>query len=216
MRPPPVPAADHRRTTLPPTNPRAQSVDRLRSAADTIDVLEAALPRAYREEGLPGLDELAEHTRALRDCQDDMLHLAAALHHPHAPTADRIAVRSLTTAGAQLGEALGAIGRATAMAGRLYEVDGLGGRRADEIRERGAQQLNVALSRTRLALHSAAENLRRDAAVLTGPAAALAHRPAQRVLAATARTAAGRTARTIASPPVPVGQRAAALPGRRR
>ncbi|MEU9041449.1 MULTISPECIES: hypothetical protein [unclassified Kitasatospora] len=189
---------------------------RLHSAADSIDHLEAQLPRAYREEGLPGLEELAEHTSALRDCQDDLLHVATALHHPHAPTADRIAVRSLAMAGAQLGEALGAIGRATAMAGRLYEVDGLGGPRADEVRERGAQQLNVALSRTRLALNSAAENLRRDARVLSGPAAALAHGPAPRALAATARTAAGRTARTVTSPPTPVGQQLATLPGRRR
>ncbi|MFE2107996.1 hypothetical protein ACFXAF_19330 [Kitasatospora sp. NPDC059463] len=189
---------------------------RLHSAAESIDHLEAELPRAYREDGLPGIGELAAHTRSLRDCQDDLLRVASSLHHPHAPTADRIAVRSLTTASAQLGEALGAIGRATAMAGRLYEVDGLGGRRADEVRERGTQQLNVALSRTRLALNSAAENLRRDARMLNGPAAALTHRPAPRALAATARTAAGRTAPTIASPPVPVGQQVATLPGRRR
>ncbi|MFJ1931688.1 hypothetical protein ACIPLC_15815 [Kitasatospora sp. NPDC086801] len=191
-------------------------MDRLHSAADTINHLEAELPRAYREEGLPGLEELAEHTSTLRDCQDDLLHVATALHHPHAPTADRITVRSLATAGAQLGEALGAIGRATAMAGRLYEVDGLGGPRADEVRDRATQQLNVALSRTRLALNSAAENLRRDARVLSGPAAALTHGPAPRALAATARTTAGRSARTVTSPPVPVGQQLATLPGRRR
>ncbi|GGR03438.1 hypothetical protein [Kitasatospora griseola] len=171
------------------------------------------LPRAYREEGLPGLEELAGHTRAIRDCQDDLLHVAAALHHPHAQSADRAVVRSLTAATAQLGEALGALGRATAMAGRLYEVDGIGPR-AEEVRERGSQQLNLALSRTRLALTGACEDLRRDARSLTGPAA-LAHRPVLRASAATARSAAGAGAATVASLPARTGA-STVVAGRRR
>ncbi|MFE2722790.1 hypothetical protein [Kitasatospora sp. NPDC059327] len=101
------------------------------------------------------------------------------------------------------------------MAGRLYEVDGIGGPRADEVRERGSQQLNLALSRTRLALTGAREDLRRDARSLTGPAAALAHRPAPRSVAATARTAAGANAPTVASLPARTVQHTA-LAGRRR
>ncbi|MEU4113261.1 hypothetical protein AB0F71_02010 [Kitasatospora sp. NPDC028055] len=188
---------------------------RLHSAADAIDYLTNQLPRAYREEGLPGLEELAGHTRAIRDCQDDLLHVTAALHHPHAQSADRAVVRSLTSATAQLGQALGALGRATAMAGRLYEVDGIGGPRAEEVRERGSQQLNLALSRTRLSLTSACEDLRRDARSLTGPAAALAHRPAPRASAATARSAAGAGAATVTSLPARTGASTAAAGWRR-
>nr|BEK67548.1 hypothetical protein KPHV_47750 [Kitasatospora purpeofusca] len=201
---------------MPPTTarPRAQSVHRIHAAADTIDYLTTQLPRAYREEGLPGLEELAEHTRAIRDCHNDLLDVTTALHHRHAQSADRAVVRSLTAATAQLGEALGTLGRATAMAGRLYEVVGVGGPRADEVRERGSQQLNLALSRTRLALASACEDLRRDARSLTGPAA-VSHRPAPRAVAATARTAAGAGAPTVASLPPRTGQHTA-VAGRRR
>ncbi|MCG6497078.1 hypothetical protein [Kitasatospora sp. A2-31] len=188
---------------------------RLHAAADAIDYLTNQLPRAYREEGLPGLEELAGHTRAIRDCQDDVLQVTAALHHPHAQSADRAVVRSLTAATAQLGEALGALGRAAAMAGRLYEVDGIGGPRADEVRERGSQQLNLALSRTRLALTGASENLRRDARSLTGPVAVLAHRPTPRASAATARSAAGAGAATVASLPARTGA-STIVGGRRR
>ncbi|MEV0530763.1 hypothetical protein [Kitasatospora sp. NPDC050463] len=187
---------------------------RLHAAADTIEYLKHQLPRAYREEGLPGLEELAAHTRAVRDCQDDLLDVTAALHHPHAQSADRAVVRSLTSATAQLGEALGALGRATAMAGRLYEVDGIGGPRAEEVRERGSQQLNLALSRTRLALDGACEDLRRDARSLAVPVSGVG-RPAPRVVAATAHTAAGPSACTVASLPALPGQHAA-VAGRRR
>ncbi|MGW2397092.1 hypothetical protein ACWCYY_11115 [Kitasatospora sp. NPDC001664] len=188
---------------------------RLHAAADTIESLKHQLPRAYREEGLPGLREIAEHIRAIRDCQDDLLDVTAALHHPHAQSADRAIVRSLTAATAQLGEAIGALGRATAMAGRLFEVDGIGGPRAEEVRERGSQQLNMALSRTRLALDGACEDLRRDARSLTGPASGLGHRSAPRAVAATARAAAGPGARTVTSLPARTGQHAA-VAGRRR
>ncbi|MGV9266626.1 hypothetical protein ACWDRR_18435 [Kitasatospora sp. NPDC003701] len=188
---------------------------RLHAAAETIDHLTTQLPRAYREEGVPGLEELAEHTRAIRDCQDDLMNVTAALHHPHAQSADRAVVRSLTAATAQLGEALGALGRATAVVGRLYEIDGVGGPRADEVRERGSQQLNLALSRTRLALTGACEDLRRDARSLAGPVAGLAHRPGPRAVAATARTAAGTGAPTLTSLPARAGQHSA-VAGRRR
>ncbi|MEU3571091.1 hypothetical protein AB0E96_22130 [Kitasatospora sp. NPDC036755] len=100
------------------------------------------------------------------------------------------------------------------MAGRLYEVDGIGGPRSEEVRERGSQQLNLALSRTRLALTGACEDLRRDARSLTGPAA-LAHRPVLRASAATARSAAGAGAATVASLPARTGASTVGA-GRRR
>ncbi|MFD0405326.1 hypothetical protein [Kitasatospora sp. NPDC127116] len=181
---------------MPLPDPNTRSAQRLRTAADRAQALEAALPRAWREEGLPGLPELAAHATAIRDHHQQVLDSAAALtSRPHPTTADRAETRALSTAAEHLGAATAAISRAATMAARLHEADGLGSPRAAETRERATQHLNLGLSHARLALRETTEQLRRDAVLLTGPDP---ERTARR-LAAISRTT-SPNARVLVSP----------------
>ncbi|WP_157852136.1 hypothetical protein [Kitasatospora sp. NRRL B-11411] len=193
---------------LPASNSRASQ--RLRAAADQTEVLENALPRAYREEGVPDLAELAVHADAIDDHRRAVLDTAVVLAtRPHPAAAERTETRALTVAAERLARAGASIGRAATMAARLHEVDGVGGQAAEETRERATRHVHHSLSHTRIALREAIEQLRYEAERLSLTA------PTGRNPAAVARSTA-RGARVIAAPsprPADLQQHAA---GRRR
>ncbi|MEV4559433.1 hypothetical protein AB0K51_20915 [Kitasatospora sp. NPDC049285] len=195
---------------MPLPVPNSSAARRLRAAADHTGALENALPRAYREEGVPGLAELAGHADAIDAHRRAVLDTAVVLSAgPHPATAERAEVRALAAAGEQLARASASIGRAAAMAARLHEVEGVGGPTADETRERATRHVNHSLSHTRIALRDAMEQLRTEATRLSLTASA------GRGPAALAQSA-SRGARIIAAPPplpADLPQRAA---GRRR
>ncbi|GAA2267174.1 hypothetical protein GCM10010430_60440 [Kitasatospora cystarginea] len=200
-------------TPLRPPNPLAT---RLRAQADAIDELAAAIPGAYREQGLPTMAELLPLTARIGARHHKVLASAGTLAGaPLADTTQRAHARVLTDAGAQVGQALGTISRAVTMAARIHEVDGLGSQRAEAVRERAGRELNLALSRTRLALTEASDALRLQARSGRDTAAL----PARRSTAALTRSAAAVPVPTLtgrptsaALPPVPVP--AAAAPRR--
>ncbi|MFB7672690.1 hypothetical protein ACFC26_14895 [Kitasatospora purpeofusca] len=119
-----------------------------------------------------------------------------------ATSIQRAAARALADAGAHVGTALACISRATAMAARLHEADGLDGPRADGVRARAGRQQTLALASTGLALTNARNVLRLEAR--TDRASAL--QPG-RHRAAIARGAAAESVPTLTAPP-----RSAALP----
>ncbi|MFJ1795263.1 hypothetical protein [Kitasatospora griseola] len=193
---------------LPVSN--AHAAQRLRAAADHADSLENALPRAYREEGVPGLAELAVHADAIDEHRRAVLDTAIVLAtRPHPAAAERAETRALAAAAERLARAGASIGRAASLAARLHEVDGVGGPAADETRERATRHVNHALSHTRIALREATEQLRSEAERLSLTAST------GRSPAAVSRSA-PRAARIIAAPstrPADLQQHAA---GRRR
>ncbi|MEV7122877.1 hypothetical protein [Kitasatospora griseola] len=82
------------------------------------------------------------------------------------------------------------------MAARLHEADGLEGPRAEDVRERAGRELNLSLSRTRLALADASDGLRRQARAARTEAL-----PASRRRAAVARSTSTRQVPALASGP---------------
>ncbi|MET8981698.1 hypothetical protein ABZX85_39505 [Streptomyces sp. NPDC004539] len=183
----------------------------LRAAADHTESLENALPRAYREEGVPDLAELTGHAEAIDEHHHAVLDITAALTaRPHPDNAERAEARTLAAAAEQLARAGASISRAAEMAARLYDVAGVGGQSGEEIRERATRHINQSLSHTRIALRDATEQLRTEATRLS-----LAT-PAGRGPAAVARSTA-RGARVIAAPPArPADLPPHAAAGRRR
>ncbi|MCX4758772.1 hypothetical protein [Kitasatospora purpeofusca] len=183
-----------------PVRPPSPASTRLRAAATTIDELTAALPGAYSEQGPPSVAELREHAVRIGEQHQVLLGTAAALTGaPNADTAQRALARALADAAARVGQALATVGRAGAMAARLYEVDGLDGPRAEDVRERAGRELNLALSRTRLALEDAGEGLRREARSGRDGAAL----PPGRLRAAVARSTAAHPAAAFITAPHP-------------
>ncbi|MEU9074560.1 hypothetical protein AB0D22_07740 [Kitasatospora sp. NPDC048538] len=157
-----------------------------------------AVPGAYREQGPPTLGELLPHVTRLSSHHQKLLASAGALAGaPLADTAQRAYARVLTDAGSQVGQALGTISRAVTMAARIHEVDGLGSLRAEDVRERAGRELNLALSRTRLALTEARDALRHQARSGRDTAAL----PAVRSTAAIARSAAAHPTPTLIGRP---------------
>ncbi|GAA2092047.1 hypothetical protein GCM10009759_17320 [Kitasatospora saccharophila] len=135
------------------------------------------------------MGELLHHIERIGERHQVVMRTATALAQaPLATGAQRATARALADAGAHLGQALAAASRAGAMAARLHEVDGLEGPVPDNVRGRAGLQLNLALSRTRLALTDASDSLRLQARA--GRSEAL---PALR-RAAVARSAAIRAA----------------------
>ncbi|MFC9327910.1 hypothetical protein [Kitasatospora sp. NPDC057015] len=149
---------------MPAIRPPSPNATRLRSVADTIDALSTAVPGAYREQGPPSLGELQRQALRIGEQHQLLLGTAAALGGaPLADSAQRALARALADAGSRVGEALATVSRASAMAARIHEVDGLDGPRAEVVRERAGRELNLSLSRTRLALNEAGDGLRREA-----------------------------------------------------
>ncbi|MFC9331702.1 hypothetical protein [Kitasatospora sp. NPDC057015] len=137
---------------------------RLRANADALDELTVAVPGAYREQGPPSAGELAAVAARIGARHQLLLRTASVLAQtPLADTAQRAGARALADAGMRVGEALATISRASAMATRLHEVEGLDGRSPQDVREQAGRELNLSLSRTRLALTDAGEGLRREA-----------------------------------------------------
>ncbi|MET8623718.1 hypothetical protein ABZW30_08175 [Kitasatospora sp. NPDC004669] len=189
-------------STAVPARPQPRPNQRLLAAARTIADLQAAVPGAYREQGLPGLSELADQTNEISAQHRHLLATAAVLARSPLAGAHRAAVRPLADAAEKLGRAVGAISRAAAMAGRIHAVHGVDSPAAQQTREKAGQQLNLALSHTRLALGEAAEGLRGEARALPIPASR-----------ATARSAAALTTAIRASlPPAPAPSARAELP----
>ncbi|MEY9949566.1 hypothetical protein [Kitasatospora sp. GAS1066B] len=155
--------------TAVPAPSQQRPDQRLLAAATTIAGLQSAVPAAYREQGPPALTELAEQTTAISAQHQLLLTTAAALARSPRTGAHRAAVRPLADAAEKLGRAVATISRAASMAGQLYEVDGLASPAAQQNREKAGQQLNLALSHTRLALGEAVDNLRTDALALSMP-----------------------------------------------
>ena len=180
---------------MPLPAPNLRAAQRLRAAADHAHALENALPRAYREEGVPDLAELAVHADAIGERQRTVLDMAVVLaSRPHPTSAERAEARALAAAAERLARAGASINRAAAMAARLHEVEGIGGQAAGETRERATRHVNHSLSHTRIAVREAVEQLRAEASKLSLTA------PAGRIPAAVARSTA-HGARFIAAPP---------------
>ncbi|MGV9268373.1 hypothetical protein ACWDRR_27330 [Kitasatospora sp. NPDC003701] len=194
---------------MPLPVPNSSAAQRLRAAADHAEALETALPRAYREEGVPDLPELAGHADAIDEHRRSVLDTAVVLAaRPHPATAERVEARALAAAAERLARAGAAISRGAAMAARLHEVEGVGGPAAEETRERATRHVNHSLSHTRIAIRETVEQLRAEATRLSLTT------PSGRGPAAVARSA-DRGARIIAAPPTrPADQQHAA--GRRR
>ncbi|WP_416971594.1 hypothetical protein [Streptomyces sp. 4F14] len=195
---------------MPLPVPNSSAAQWLRGAADHTESLENALPRAYREEGVPDLAELAGHAEAIDEHHRAVLDITAVLTaRPHPATAERAEARTLAAAAEELARAGASVSRAAEMAARLHDVASVGGRSAEATREHATRYLNQSLSHTRIALRDATEQLRTEATRLS-----LAT-PAGRGPAAVARSTA-RGARVVAAPPA----RPADLPphaaGRRR
>ncbi|MFD0259057.1 hypothetical protein ACFVH7_12390 [Kitasatospora indigofera] len=175
-----------------PVRPPGPLASRLRAHADAIDDLSSALPGAYREQGLPTYAELLPHLREIGARHQALFSAAAVLAGAAlAGTAQRSAALALPIAGAQVGAALEAVGRAATMASRIHAVQGMDGHHADQERELAARTLNLSLSRTRIALADASDHLRHSARSARHPAAMPV--PARRNAAATARTYAPTT-----------------------
>ncbi|GLW58185.1 hypothetical protein [Kitasatospora phosalacinea] len=158
------------------------------------------------------MGELLVHIERIRERHQVVVRTATALAQaPLATGAQRATARALADAGAHLGQALAAASRASAMAARLHEVDGLDRPIPENVRGRAALALNMALSRTRLALTEASDGLRLQAR--TGRSDAL---PARRRAAVVRSTAAARTASApaFATPSVITSLPAPAAPRR--
>ncbi|MFF2657373.1 hypothetical protein ACFVUH_08405 [Kitasatospora sp. NPDC058032] len=108
----------------------------------------------------------------------------------------------------RVGQALATISRAGAMAAHLHEVEGLDGRSRQDVREQAGRELNLSLSRTRLALTEAGEGLREEARAGRNLAAPRAGRHR----AAVVRSASARPALTAAPPSAAAASLPAALP----
>ncbi|MBV6695556.1 hypothetical protein KV557_00245 [Kitasatospora aureofaciens] len=189
---------------MTPLRPPGPQATRLRAQADAIDELAAAVPGAYREQGLPTVAELLPLTARIGAHHQKVLASAGTLAGtPLADTSQRAHARVLADAGAQVGQALGTISRAVTMAARIHEVDGLGSTRAEDVRERAGRELNLALSRTRLALTEASDALRLQARSGRDTAAL----PTRRSTAALTRSAAAVPVPTLTGRPT-----SAALP----
>ncbi|MGW2548517.1 hypothetical protein ACWC5I_48625 [Kitasatospora sp. NPDC001574] len=170
---------------------------RLRAGADAIDELIAAVPGAYREQGPPTTGEITGTAARIGAHHQHLLQSASALARaPHADAAQRALARALADAGMRVGQALATISRAGAMAARLHEVEGLAGRSPQDVRAQASRELNLALSRTRLALTEAGDGLREQAREDHPGSAASAGRPH----AAVVRSASARPALTAALP----------------
>ncbi|MFD7730483.1 hypothetical protein ACFV6F_08870 [Kitasatospora phosalacinea] len=138
------------------------------------------------------MEELLVHAERISERHQVVMRTAAALARaPLATGAQRATARALADAGAHIAQALAAVSRAGAMAARLHEVDGLEGPVAEHVRGRAGLGLNMALSRTRLALADAGDGLRLQARA--GRSEAL---PARRG-AAVARSTAVRAASAL-------------------
>jgi len=195
---------------MPPPVPDSSAAQWLRAAADHAKSLEIALPRAYREEGVPDLAELAGHADAIDEHHRAVLDITVILTaRPHPATGERAETRTLTAAAEQLARASASISRATEMAARLHEVAGVGGQTAEETREHATRHVNQSLSHTRIALRDATEQLRTEATRLS-----LAT-PAGRAPAAVAHSTA-RGARVLAAPPAQPADLPPHAAGRRR
>ncbi|QKW20621.1 hypothetical protein HUT16_17465 [Kitasatospora sp. NA04385] len=150
----------------------------------------AALPRAYREQGPPSVEELLVHAERISERHQVVMRTAVALARaPLATGVQRATARALADAGAHIAQALAAVSRAGAMAARLHEVDGLEGPIADNVRGRAGLGLNMALSRTRLALADASDGLRLQARTSHSEALPARRRAAVARSTATARAA---------------------------
>ncbi|GAB7185653.1 hypothetical protein ATKI12_5484 [Kitasatospora sp. Ki12] len=108
--------------------------------------------------------ELAEHVGHISDRHTQLVATADVLaSSPLADSTRRATARALADAGTQVGQAVYGISQAVAMSARLHEVAGLSGPHAEAVRERAGHELNLALSRTRLALTGASGTLRQQA-----------------------------------------------------
>ncbi|MFJ9446744.1 hypothetical protein ACIRRH_33530 [Kitasatospora sp. NPDC101235] len=158
----------------------------------------AALPGAYREQGPPGVRELAQHVGRISDRHAHLVATADVLaSSPRADSTRRATARALADASSEVGRAMSSISRAVAMSARLHEVADLSSPRAEAVRERAERELNLALSHTRLALTDASEALRHQAR--SGRSSATL--PPVRSRAALARTAGTPAPTSLTAPP---------------
>ncbi|MFJ4676881.1 hypothetical protein [Kitasatospora sp. NPDC088783] len=158
------------------------------------------------------MEELLVHAERIGERHRVVTRTAVALAQaPLATSVQRATARALADAAAHIAQALAAVSRAGAMAARLHEVDGLDGPVAENVRGRAGLGLNMALSRTRLALADASDGLR-----LQARAGRTETLPARR-RAAVARSTAARSASSLPSaapPAAPFPPASAAAPRR--